>query len=92
MLVLGAGGPELSGTVTLSDASDLEEETNVEGGEETRWAARRAAVGRLRHGNSKREAALGLAWGAQSLHGTCGYKSWVAGDSVQGLGGSEVHE
>lgn len=73
MLVLGAGGPELSGTVTLSDASDLEEETNVEGGEETRWAARRAAVGRLRHGNSKREAALGLAWGAQSLHRTCGY-------------------
>lgn len=50
LLVLGAGGPELSGTVTLSDANDLEEETNAEGGGETRWAARRVAVGRLRQG------------------------------------------
>lgn len=50
LLVLGAGGPELSGTVTLSDANDLEEETNAEGGRETRWAAPRAAVGRLRQG------------------------------------------
>ena len=50
LLVLGAGGPELSGTVTLSDANDLEEETNAEGGRETWWAARRAAVGRLRQG------------------------------------------
>lgn len=68
MLVLGAGGPELSGTVTLSDANDLEEETNAEGGGETWWAARCAAVGRLRQGNSKREAALGLAWGAQRAY------------------------
>ena len=35
----GCRGPELSGTVTLSDANDLEEETNAEGGGETRWAA-----------------------------------------------------
>lgn len=50
----GCRGPELSGTVTLSDANDLEEETNAEGGGETRWAAEgsrgqlRAAAGRLR--------------------------------------------
>lgn len=47
LLVLGAGGPELSGTVTLSDANDLEEDTNAEGGRETRWAARLGTLHRV---------------------------------------------
>lgn len=49
-------------------------------------------MGRLRQGNSKREAALGLAWGAQRAYTVDMWlqQSWVVGDSVQGLGGSVV--
>lgn len=51
MLVLGAGGPELQAR-SLS-VTDLEEETNAEGGGETWWAVRRAAVGRLEAGEQQ---------------------------------------
>ena len=47
-------------------------------------------MGRLRQGNSKREAGLGLAWGAQRAYTVDMWlqQSWVVGDSIQGLGGS----
>ena len=47
-------------------------------------------MGRLRQGNSKREAVLGLAWGAQRAYTVDMWlqQSWVVGDSIQGLGGS----